>query len=232
MTTYIWDAKLGRYQDTSNNRFVSRTVVLKHIERQNGRSKVYLQKTARSLVEGKISLSQFQALTIEELKGSHIRMASLAAGGRAEIPEFDSGIASSRTAKMFEVSSNIASSGYKAIEQRLKEEYRYLSNFVGAISRGELTPDKIVYRSGLYANSSAAAFYASEKNSRMKNRGDRLLLAKRDLDSGASKHCRDCPRFSTKGKWLEASLVVVPTRQCTCRNKCRCRIQYKYAIAD
>ena len=181
---------------------MARSVVLKHIDRQGRRTKTYMQREAKKLIDGNISLSQFQTLMMEELKRSHLRMGLLAAGGK----------------------DGTSKSNYGTMGNRLKEEYQYLRNFVNAIASGELSEKRIIYRSGLYANSSAAAFYKSEQISRIENGA---TLAKRDLDPN-SHHCPDCPALSTNGQWLPIDQVTPPTRNCTCKSKCRCTIAYKY----
>ena len=206
MPIFFWDKKTGRYRDSNTKRFVSRSVVLKMVEIQNKRSKTYLEKQAKRLVNREISLSQFQTIMTEELKRSHLRMGLLASGGK----------------------DGISKAGYGATGQRLKEEYSYLRNFVNAIARGELSEKRIIYRAGLYANSSAAAFYKSEQISRIENKGSKILLAKRSLDPGVVAHCSDCPALSTKGQWLPAEQVTVPTRNCACRSRCKCTISYRY----
>ncbi len=172
------------------------------VEIQNKRSKTYLEKQAKRLVNREISLSQFQTIMTEELKRSHLRMGLLASGGK----------------------DGISKAGYGATGQRLKEEYSYLRNFVNAIARGELTEPRIIYRAGLYGLSSAAAFYKSEQISRIENGA---VLAKRSLDPQAQ-HCPDCPALSTNGQWLPIEQVTPPTRNCVCRSRCRCIIQYRY----
>ena len=202
---FIWDAKSGRYRDELTKKFVSRSVVLKHVERQNGRSKNYMRQQAQKLVDRSISLGQFQATMIEELKRSHIRMALLAAGGKNGVSEREYGVTGAK----------------------LREEYKYLNNFVRAIARGELTPNRIIYRAGLYANSSSATFYESEKISRVRHKKDKILVARRSLDA-QSHHCSDCPAYSTNGEWRPVEEVVLPKRNCTCHSRCRCKIEYKY----
>ncbi len=130
----------------------------------------------------------------------------------------------------------ISKAGYGATGNRLKEEYAYLRNFVNAVrgsataslvAKGELTEKRIIYRAGLYANSSTAAFYKSEQISRIENRGSKILLAKRSLAGGVA-HCLDCPALSTNGQWLPAEQVTLPTRKCVCRSRCKCTISYRY----
>ncbi len=205
MASFFWDKKTSRYRDADSKKFVKRSVVLKKIEIQNRRSKTYLEKQAKRLVSREISLSQFQAIAIEEVKRSHIRMALLASGGK----------------------DGMSKAGYGATGNRLKEEYGFLRNFINAIALGELTEKRIIYRAGLYANSSTAAFYKSEQISRIENKGSKILLAKRSLAGGVA-HCVDCPALSTNGQWLPAEQVVVPTRRCVCRSECKCTISYRY----
>lgn len=207
MAAYIWDKKTGRYLDTSNNRFVSRNIVLKQIDRINNRSKIYMRSQAIRLVSRQISLSQFQALMIDEIKRSHLCMGLLSCGGK----------------------DNVSKANYGAIGNRLKEEYQYLTRFALAIANGELSEKQIINRASMYSNSSASAFYKSEQISKIENRMGRILLAKRDLDPGVFAHCSECPALSTNGKYLPVEQVKIPTRACSCRSRCRCRITYKYS---
>ena len=201
---YYFNSKTGRYHDKSNNTFVSRTEILRHVDRENEKSKIRMQGLARRLTARNITLPEFQTLAIEELKRSHIRMTLLGSGGKA----------------------STSKASYGATGNRLKEEYNYLNNFVSAISNGELTAERIIWRSGLYGNSSAAAFYKAEQISRFENKGNKRLVAMRSLDPNAQ-HCQDCISLSTYGEYLSVEQVVLPTRQCVCRSRCRCQIKYK-----
>lgn len=202
---YYWNPKTGRYHERRNNVFVKRSQILKYVDCENERTKVRMQGLARRLTSRNITLREFQALAIEELKKSHIRMTLLGSGGKA----------------------STSKAAYGATGNRLKEEYVYLTNFVSAISRGELTENRIIWRSGLYGNSAAAAFYKSEQISKIENKGNKMLLVARSLDPGASQHCQDCPSLSTYGKYLSVEQVTLPTRNCVCRSRCRCQVKYK-----
>lgn len=202
MPSFEFLPNIGRFRDASTKRFVSRGVILKHVDRQSNRLATKLNRNADLLTNGAISLARFHELMIEDMKLAHLQMASLGAGGRANMDEVQLG----------------------AVGNRLRQEYRLLRNFVVQIGRGELSEAQIKARASLYGQSSAAAFYKAEQIIRVKG-GARE--ARRTLDPSPSvDHCPQCPALS-QGVWLPVDQVVPPTRRCQCRSRCRCRIEYR-----
>ncbi len=202
MPTFFWNRKTGRYHDTNTKRFVARSVILKHIERQNRLSKTYLENQARRLVNREISLSQFQTIMMDEIKRSHIRMALLASGGK----------------------DGISKAGYGATGQILKNQYGFLSRFVNQIERGELIEKQIIRRAGLYASSSRIAFSKAELVNRQENG---VQYAKRLLDSQAM-HCPSCIRYERQ-EWTPIDQIVPRGVNCECHQNCRCIIVMNYS---
>ena len=203
---FEWNQRSGRYRNTRTKRFVKRSEVLAHINRQNTQSKAFMQTQAQKLINRDITLGTFQRRMVAEIKRSNVRMALLAAGGKDGAGQRELG----------------------SVGAIVRQEYRFLRGFVRAISRGELTPERIIWRAGLYGRSSSESFFASEKINRVRNTPDNLIaIATRRLDSAAA-HCEDCPNYDTNGQWRLAEDVVEPTRRCACMHSCRCSIRYRY----
>lgn len=196
-----FNSKTGRYRNSETGRFVSRADVLKLVDTEVARLKVRLQGQSRLLISEKISLSEWEKQMAETIKESHLRMTILGAGGKGRV----------------------SNAHFGAVGAALRREYGYLHLFANQIARGELTPAQILSRSGSYAASTRKSFYKGEQLSRAIAG---VKLAKRDLDP-QSRHCSDCVRYSTRGKWLPIETVIVPGHTCQCGGRCRCSISYK-----
>lgn len=205
MVDYYWNSKTGRFHDKSNNVFVKRADVLKHLDIEHNKSKVRMQGLARRLVSNKLTLPEFQTLMIDELKGSHLRMALLSSGGK----------------------NGISNNGYLSTARTLKEQYRYLNGFVNAIASGEMTENGIINRAGMYANSSAIAFNNAEKVNRIENGA---VYGRRVLDPQAQ-HCASCIKYERK-EWTPVEEIVPRGTNCECHQNCKCTVFYSYNAAN
>lgn len=197
----VFNEKTGRYRNTATGRFAGRGEVLRLVDDETARLKTRLQRHTRLLLSEKISLSEWEKRMATTIKESHIRMTMLGAGGKTRV----------------------SNAHFGAVGATLRREYSYLHLFSNQISRGELTPKRILSRAGSYAASTRKSFYKGEQLSRAIAG---VKLAKRDLDPQA-RHCTDCIGHSTKGEWLPIEMVVVPGHRCQCGGRCRCSIYYK-----
>lgn len=195
-----FDKRTGRYRNESG-RFISRADVLRMVEEETARGQVRLRAIARLLVSKRIDVPEFQARMAQQIKSSHIRLGLLGAGGKDAM----------------------TSQHYGQIGRGLRDEFSYLRNFGEAIAAGELTESQIMRRAELYSMSARLSFFAVEKQARQRAG---VRLAKRDLDPQA-RHCDDCLKHSTNGRWVPISEIVPVGSRCRCRNKCRCSIFYQ-----
>ncbi len=193
--------RTGQYIDTDTGRFVPRATVLATVEEEIAKFQSRLTRIINRYSSGKISLAQFQAEMSGQIKTSLIQSASIASGGKKRI---------NREIK-------------RALQSRLRNRFRYLRNFAEEIERGKIPPEKILSRTRSYSESYRATFYDAEKRMR-KDLG--FNQARRWLDPGA-KHCEDCLRHTTEGRWKPIEEVVSPGNNCRCHGRCRCFIAYR-----
>jgi hypothetical protein len=166
------------------------------------RLKTELRIKAVALTQGRITFEQWQESTAKGLKDSHIRMAVIASGGKA----------------------NTVANSYLIAGRNLKSEYENLRGFAQDIKEGNLSKAQIVARAQLYSNSIYRTYYETYHFQKVEREG--FTLTKRDLDPFA-KHCPDCPGHATGGKFRPADQVTPKGVDCACRGNCRCRLTYK-----
>ena len=119
---------------------------------------------------------------------------------------------------------NTVTNSYFIAGRNLKEEYKYLRNFAQEIKDGKLSEAQILARAQMYSGSIYKTYYETYHFQKVEREG--FTLAKRDLDPFA-KHCPDCPRHATKGRFLPANKVTPKGVDCACRGHCKCRLTYK-----
>ncbi len=199
-----FDPRTGQCRGESG-RFVSRADVMRMVDEETQRGQVRLRAIARLLVSERIDVPEFQTRMAEAIKGSHIRLGVLGAGGKGAMTQRN----------------------YGQIGRVLRDEFKYLRGFGQAITAGELSESQVMRRAELYATSARLSFFALEKQSRQRSG---VRLAKRSLDPQA-RHCSDCLRHSTNGRWVPIEKIVPVGSRCRCRNKCRCSVQYRIQAA-
>lgn len=193
-----YNPRAGRY--TVGGRFVSEAEIdgLAWAERNALGTK--LENLTKQLVNEKIDLPEWENRFADTLKKSHIRMAILASGGRQRTGLNSYGIAG----------------------RHLKEEYGYLNNFAQALANGELSEQQALYRSRLYAQSTAQTYYDVYHFAKQR---EGFKVGWRTTDP-AAKHCRECPSYSNS-TWTPIEQITPKGAKCSCRGNCRCRIRYR-----
>jgi hypothetical protein len=188
-----------RYHNIETGRFVSRSEVLGLVDKEVLRLETRLKGHARLLAGGKIEISEFQIRMAESLKDSHIRMATLGAGGEKAMN----------------------SQQYGHVGQGLKQQYKFLYQFGKDLESGSLSEKRILSRASQYAQSANTAFHKSE----FVARGKQGFYAKRLLDP-QSRHCAECVGYQQL-QWTLVNLVVPPGVNCSCGGRCRCRLIFQ-----
>ncbi len=200
---FSFDGRVGNYRDLDTGRITSRNTLLRIVDRDISSTERKIQTATKNLIAENLSLGNFQREMIALLKGSHIRSATLGAGGKDGLNNRILG----------------------ATGRRLRQEYDALKNFVNQIERGELSEKQIIARAKSYARSAQIAFSTSELITRSANGA---LTAKRELDPDAD-HCDQCPQYDTNGEFVPIDQIVPLGVACECRARCRCRITYRFA---
>lgn len=197
LVSITYNEKAGRY--TKNGRFISFSEVegLMSVEQRELEGK--LERLTQQMIDGKLTLPDWENQFADTLKRSHIRMTILTQGGQQ------------RTGL----------SAYAIAGRNLREEYKFLNNFANQLSEGEVSEKQALNRSRLYARSVISTFHEGYHFNRSK---EGFTVAKRELSLTAN-HCKDCPSYVTNG-YVSIEKVVPKGRNCQCRGRCRCQVSY------
>lgn len=190
----------GQYRDAETKRFVPRSRILLELDREKQATQARLSGLTRRLSNGSLSVSEWQIEMGQTLKNSHLRLASLSAGGRSQLTPRHLGV----------------------VGGRLRGESNRIANFSREMKAGNVSVAQAIARSKLYAQSALQTFHAGEKISREL---EGKTLGMRSLDPGAD-HCRQCPGYVTGG-FVPIDQIVPIGTDCDCRGNCRCNIVYR-----
>lgn len=185
--------------------------IARRIARYQARSEGLVNRWTDDLINGRISLTEWQRRVSDRVIRDHINMVQLGAGGRR----------------------NISARHLQNLNNRLRRgmgrgglgtpELEALERFARQIKNGELSEAQIRNRARRYARNTRASYEESRHTSLTQQGG---WLAMRQLDP-AAQHCRECPDYETRGQFLPASEVVPVGVACSCRANCRCTVVYR-----
>jgi len=195
---WSYDRNTGRYRD-EKGRFLSQKAVEALVDSRISKLDSTLRRVTRMLVDGNLSLDQWQASVREAIKAAHIQAAIIGYGGRGEMD----------------------SAGYGRVGQRLREEYRFLQGFARDLLDGRVSGPQSLARISLYSQSVRGSFLQGEG---LRKQQQGFSLMRRKLDPQAQ-HCEDCLGFAARGI-VPIGSVPLPGQRCACRARCRCRIEY------
>jgi hypothetical protein len=195
---WSYDRNTGRYRD-EKGRFLSQKAVEALVDSRIGKLDSTLKRVTRMLVNGNITLDQWQGSVREAIKAAHIQAAIIGYGGRGEM----------------------GSAEYGRIGQRLREEYRFLQGFARDLLEQRISSPMALARIGLYAQSVRGSFLQGEE---MRKQQQGFSLMRRKLDPQAQ-HCQDCIGFAARGV-VPIGAVPLPGQRCACRSRCRCSVEY------
>ena len=195
---WSYDRNSGRYRD-EKGRFLSQGAVEKLVDARIDRLDGTLKRLTRMLVDGNITLDQWQSSIREQIKAAHLQAAIIGHGGR----------------------SGMDSAAYGRVGQRLRQEYAYLQGFANDLLGARLSGAMAVARAGLYAQSVRGSFW---QGTELRKQQQGFSLMRRILDPQAQ-HCQDCLDYASRGVVPVGSLPL-PGQRCACRARCRCRIEY------
>jgi hypothetical protein len=195
---WSYDRNSGRYRD-EKGRFLSQGAVEKLVDARIDRLDGTLKRLTRMLVDGNLTLDQWQSSIREQIKAAHLQAAIIGHGGR----------------------SGMGSAEYGRVGQRLRQEYAYLQGFANDLLGARLSGAMAVARAGLYAQSVRGSFW---QGTELRKQEQGFSLMRRILDPQAQ-HCQDCLDFAARGI-VPIGSVPLPGQRCECRARCRCRIEY------
>lgn len=196
---YRWDAASGRYRDRSG-RFLSGAVVRGAVDNVADLSSQRTADLSQRLLDGNLSLADWQNGLMQEAKAVHVAAGIAARGGKVQMSQSD----------------------YGAIGRRLRDEYGYIRQFARDIAGGIQPLDgRLIARARQYGQAGRATFTAITARDQ-KNRGMRF---EKNLMS-ADEVCAGCKAESEKG-WRPIGSLKLPGRRLPCRVNCRCRLVYR-----
>ena len=196
---YSWDTGSQRYRNVATGRWVSRQQVRQALDIALDRSRNEVARLSRELVNGGMSLADWQKAVAQEVKSMHMASAALAKGGWAQMTPQDTGRAG----------------------RIIRDEYAYLANFAAQVKSGQQKLDgSLVTRANLYAQAPRGTYHANEERG-MQAQGKtecRNVL-------GPADHCEGCLTETSKG-WVSIG-ALVPIGSRLCLANCRCSISYR-----
>jgi hypothetical protein len=177
-----------------------RTQVLEYVEKSLAGSSNAADTVATMLIDGKLSPKDFGGELKGELKAEYIRQYLLGKGGREQMGPRDWG----------------------SIGGMLKEQYKYLPDFIKEIEAGNLTEAQIRARVNMYTNSAREGYErAHERNA------EKLGMTQEKWELGEAEHCEDCVAYAAQG-WQPFGTFPTPGAGDTrCMTNCKCQVIYQ-----
>lgn len=195
---YRYNSSAGRYID-SRGRFVSNSDIRKAVDAVIVSAKAELPKLTQQLVDGKLSLPEWQTKMASNIRVLHTSMGAAAKGGWA----------------------NMKAADFGRVGQLTRTQYVYLNRFAIELESGKQKLGQgAVYRSTLYGEAGRKT-YEVTKRIVMDEQGfdeERNVLGEAD-------HCEDCLDATSQG-WVPIG-TLIPVGDRVCRTKCHCETEYR-----
>ena len=207
LSTYGWNEGAGRYIDLASGRFVPFDAVKSELERAVSACSINIERLSDQLIDGEITLAQWQLAMEREVKIGNVAAAALARGGWAQMSPADWGW----------------------VGARIKQQYRYLDNFAREIASGrQLLNGRLRVRADLYAGAMRGTF---EESRRRYARIYKDAAEERRVLTPGAEHCEPangkpgCAELAALG-W-QAVGTLPPIGAATCVTFCQCHFEYR-----
>jgi hypothetical protein len=197
---YTFSEASQRYRNMATGKYIKREVVRRALDTALDRSRNEVQRLSRALVNGNMSIAEWQVATAKEIKSMHLASASLAKGGWAQMGPREFG----------------------KVGNTLRNEYGYLAKFAEQIKDGTQRLDgSLISRANLYAQGPRGTYHAIEARGML----DQGKAECRNVLGGSDHNCEGCLAETAKG-WMQlGELTPIGDRQCL--SNCRCSVEYK-----
>lgn len=194
-----WDRETGEFYYPQGKQKVSKPRLFSILRQEGDRMADRLNRTVNRLLNGELSLANWQRETARQIKEDHVRMARLGRGG------------SDRTFAYH----------YLQVGNHLRTvEYPALRKFAEDIRDGKLSEAQIRDRVRKYGYSAKASFERANLSAK-EDRGDRW--GRRRL-GGCLNHCQPCINYASMGI-LPIAKIVPPGTKCDCGGRCCCSVE-------
>jgi len=196
---YVWNERAGRYASVVTGRFVSARNVKAALEGVVKASGDNITALSQSLLDGNITLAEWRAQMMVQVKTAHTAAAAAARGGWAQMSQSDWG----------------------AVGQLIKRQYQYLENFAQEIASGKQKLDgRLLTRAKMYAEAPRGTF---EQIARRMAANKGMTEERRVL--GFAEHCIGCTEQAALGWQPIGTLAPIGSQEC--RSHCQCHYEFR-----
>lgn len=204
-SSYAWNETAGRYIKLSTGRFVPFSEVRDALEATIDVVSIRMNTLTQNLIDSQISLAEWEAGMLEQIKLAHTASAAASRGGWAQMSQADWGAAG----------------------RMIRDQYDYLRNFAEEIASGKqkLNGTALV-RTDLYADAARGTF------EQMRRRYEKLMngMTEEKRVLGIADHCPGCLTQAEIGWQPIGTLDPIGAEECVTR--CHCRFIYRKMGGD
>lgn len=195
---YVFDRGTGRFQD-ANGREVPRARIMRLIQERIDFHAGQMTTLTQALVDGRLTLAQWEQAFALQLKDLYLQQAALARGGWQNMTQADFG----------------------RVGRELRDQYRYLHGFAQEIAAG-YPRDRWLWRAGLYAAGGRSAYWNAMTATAM----TAGMTRERRIARGDKATCSPCVDLARRG-WQPIGTLPAPGGPpCAGLNACRCQKEY------
>ena len=200
-----WNESTGRYRDLTTGRFLSEKIVTSEIDKLVLSSSETMRGITRQLVDGNLSLPEWQGQMMREIKAINRITGEIARGGYNQMSPSDWGKIGAET----------------------KRQYKYLQKFAAEIASGKQPLDgRCLTRAELYGKAGRGTYHEMKrKGAARKGKGEERRVL------GAAEHCTSsggldgCVEIAGLG-WQPAG-TLPRIGESPCRTHCKCTFEFR-----
>lgn len=198
LTGYGWNGT--RYYDLETGQFVSNAAVREGLESVMDASALQMNALTQQLIDGGISLADWQTGMMQQIKITHTTSAALSQGGWAAMTQSDWG----------------------ATGQLIRAQYDYLRNFAAEIASGKQPLDgRALVRADLYADAANGTFAEMGRRDAIESGFDEEM---RELEDTINA-CDGCIEQAMLDWQPIGTLKAIGSQECSTR--CRCEFKFR-----
>lgn len=200
---FIYDSGMQRYRNERGH-WVSQQAINQAVDAVIASSADTMRTLTAHMQSGAISLADWQAGMMSQMKLLHLGAAMVGRGGRAQMTQSDWGWTGSQ----------------------IRQQYVFMRNFATEVATG-LTPmdGRLVNRAVMYAEAARGTQRGMMGRVALNNGREE----ERNHLGGAERHCSECPSLSAMG-WVPIG-TLPPIGSRACLSRCKCSMQYRTVSA-
>ena len=197
---WAWDPKAQRFRWPNTGRPLPPERVKGVRERRIDEAKARMQQAAQAMIDGRLTVKQWQQAMRDESARAHLELRMLGVGGKANMTRAD----------------------YQWVHDRVRREAGYLADFGAAVRAGELSEAGILDRAGKYAGASMRDAFADGATDAHAAAG---FTRKRRSGADDERTCDTCRKEIMAG-WVPIGRDGWQIGDSDCQSQCRCEIEF------